>query len=102
MEIATRAAVGKRLRRFLRGARPPDGKVLCNMANSTQQLDRAGHAFKPVKEPEETTEMPEAAQDSTHYRTLFLAALVLFAMTFVVNTVAEAVRLRVRKRAYEL
>jgi phosphate transport system permease protein len=47
-------------------------------------------------------EMPEAVQGSTHYRTLFLAALVLFAMTFVVNTVAEAVRLRVRKRAYEL
>jgi phosphate transport system permease protein len=33
---------------------------------------------------------------------LFLAAFVLFAMTFVVNTVAEAVRLRVRRRAYEL
>jgi phosphate transport system permease protein len=47
-------------------------------------------------------EMPEAVQGSTHYRTLFLAALVLFAMTFVVNTVAEVVRLRVRKRAYEL
>ncbi|MCK6461367.1 MAG: ABC transporter permease subunit [Planctomycetes bacterium] len=47
-------------------------------------------------------EMPEAVQGSTHYRTLFLAALVLFAMTFAVNTVAEAVRLRVRKRAYEL
>jgi phosphate transport system permease protein len=47
-------------------------------------------------------EMPEAVQGSTHYRTLFLAALVLFGMTFLVNTVAEAVRLRVRKRAYEL
>jgi phosphate transport system permease protein len=47
-------------------------------------------------------EMPEAVQGSTHYRTLFLAALVLFGMTFVVNTAAEAVRLRVRKRAYEL
>jgi phosphate transport system permease protein len=47
-------------------------------------------------------EMPEAPQGETHYRTLFLAALVLFAMTFVVNTVAEAVRLRFRKRAYQL
>jgi len=47
-------------------------------------------------------EMPEAVQKSTHYRTLYLAALVLFALTFIVNTVAEAVRLRVRKRAYEL
>src|SRR6185436_17755563 len=36
-------------------------------------------------------ELPEAAKDSTHYRTLFLAALVLFAMTFVLNTVAEVV-----------
>jgi phosphate transport system permease protein len=32
-------------------------------------------------------ELPEAVRNSTHYRTLFLAALVLFAMTFVVNTV---------------
>jgi phosphate transport system permease protein len=47
-------------------------------------------------------EMPEAVRNSTHYRTLFLAALVLFAMTFVVNTIAELVRLRFRKRAYQL
>jgi len=47
-------------------------------------------------------ELPEAVRDSTHYRTLFLAALVLFAMTFVINTIAEAVRLRFRKRAYQL
>ena len=47
-------------------------------------------------------ELPEAVKDSTHYRTLFLAALILFAMTFVINTVAEIVRLRFRKRAYQL
>ncbi len=47
-------------------------------------------------------ELPEAVQGSTHYRTLFLAALVLFIMTFVVNTVAEVIRLRFRKRAYQL
>lgn len=47
-------------------------------------------------------ELPEAPQDGTLYRTLFLAALVLFAMTFVVNTIAEIVRLRFRKRAYQL
>jgi phosphate transport system permease protein len=47
-------------------------------------------------------ELPEAVRDSTHYRTLFLAALTLFAMTFVLNTVAEAVRLRFRRRAFEL
>ncbi len=47
-------------------------------------------------------EMPEAAEGSAHWRTLFLAALVLFAMTFVVNTAAELVRLRFRKKAYQL
>ncbi len=47
-------------------------------------------------------EIPEAVQNSTHYRTLFLAALVLFVMTFIVNTVAEIVRLRFRRRAYQL
>jgi phosphate transport system permease protein len=47
-------------------------------------------------------ELPEAVRDSTHYRMLFLAALTLFAMTFAVNTVAEMIRLRFRKRAYEL
>jgi phosphate transport system permease protein len=47
-------------------------------------------------------ELPEAVRDSTHYRTLFLSALVLFVMTFAVNTLAEFVRQRFRKRAYEL
>src|SRR5260370_11695071 len=47
-------------------------------------------------------EMPEAVRDSTHYRTLYLAGLTLFAMTFVLNTVAELVRLRFRKRAFQL
>ncbi len=47
-------------------------------------------------------ELPEAGVGDSHYRTLFLTALLLFAMTFVVNTVAEAVRQRFRKRAYQL
>jgi len=47
-------------------------------------------------------ELPEAARNSTHYRTLFLAALVLFALTFLVNTLAEVIRQRFRKRAYQL
>lgn len=47
-------------------------------------------------------ELPEAVRHSTHYRTLFFAALVLFAMTFLLNTVAEMVRLRFRRRAYQL
>jgi phosphate transport system permease protein len=47
-------------------------------------------------------ELAEAVRDSTHYRTLFFAALVLFALTFVLNTVAENVRQRFRKRAFQL
>jgi phosphate transport system permease protein len=48
------------------------------------------------------TELPEAVNQSTHYRMLFLAALTLFFITFLVNTVAEVVRLRFRKRAFQL
>ncbi|MBC7134350.1 MAG: ABC transporter permease, partial [Oceanibaculum nanhaiense] len=47
-------------------------------------------------------ELPEAVQFSTLYRMLFLAALTLFAMTFVINTVAEIIRQRFRKRAFQL
>lgn len=43
-------------------------------------------------------EIPEAPAGATLYRTLFLAALLLFALTFVVNTLAELVRQRLRRR----
>ena len=43
-------------------------------------------------------ELPEAPQDSTHYRVLFLCGLVLFVLTFIINTFAELVRQRFRKR----
>jgi len=43
-------------------------------------------------------EMPESEVDSTHYRVLFLAALVLFLFTFVFNTLAEVVRQRLREK----
>ena len=43
-------------------------------------------------------EIPEAPKDGTLYRTLFLAALLLFALTFAVNTVAELVRQRLRRK----
>lgn len=43
-------------------------------------------------------ELPETAVGSSHFRILFLAALVLFALTFVVNTIAEVVRQRLRAR----
>lgn len=43
-------------------------------------------------------EMPEAAVGTTHFRLLFVSALVLFVFTFVVNTVAELVRQRLREK----
>jgi phosphate transport system permease protein len=43
-------------------------------------------------------EMPEAPRDSTHYRALFLGALVLFLMTFFLNTVSEILRQRLRAK----
>ena len=43
-------------------------------------------------------EIPEAPVDGTLYRTLFLSAVILFLMTFVVNTVAEVIRQRLRKK----
>jgi len=43
-------------------------------------------------------EMPESEVGSSHYRILFLAAVVLFAFTFFFNTVAELVRQRLRKK----
>ncbi|MCU0922314.1 MAG: ABC transporter permease subunit [Burkholderiaceae bacterium] len=43
-------------------------------------------------------EMPEAGVGETHYRLLFLSALVLFAFTFFVNTAAELVRQRLREK----
>ena len=47
-------------------------------------------------------ELPEAVRNSTHYRTLFLAALVLFVITFILNTIAEIIRMRFRKKAVDL
>jgi len=41
-------------------------------------------------------ELPEADTDSTHFRLLFLGALVLFTLTFALNTVAEVFRQRLR------
>lgn len=43
-------------------------------------------------------EMPESEVDSTHYRVLFLAALVLFFITFIFNTLAELIRQRLREK----
>lgn len=47
-------------------------------------------------------EIPEAPHGGTLYRTLFLAALILFMLTFLVNTFAELVRQRLRRRYAQL
>jgi phosphate transport system permease protein len=47
-------------------------------------------------------EIPEAPHNTTLYRTLFLAGLLLFLLTFAVNTVAELVRQRLRVRYGQL
>ncbi len=43
-------------------------------------------------------ELPEAPETGTLFRVLFLAAFLLFCLTFVVNTLAEVVRLKLRRR----
>ncbi len=47
-------------------------------------------------------EIPEAPHGGTLYRVLFLAALLLFFFTFFINTVAELVRQRLRKKYGQL
>ncbi len=44
------------------------------------------------------TELPEAVAHSGHYRVLFLSALLLFVITFALNTAAEMLRRRLRRR----
>ena len=43
-------------------------------------------------------EIPEAPHGATLYRTLFLTAVILFLMTFFINTLAELIRQRLRER----
>jgi phosphate transport system permease protein len=47
-------------------------------------------------------EISEAPHGQTLYRTLFLAALLLFLFTFMINTAADLVRQRLRKRYAEV
>ncbi len=48
------------------------------------------------------TEIPEAVVGSAHYRALFFTALILFGMTFVINTLAELVRRHFRAKVRSL
>ncbi len=43
-------------------------------------------------------EIPEAPVASTHYRVLFVSAVLLFLLTFTVNTAAEIIRQRLRRK----
>jgi phosphate transport system permease protein len=43
-------------------------------------------------------ELPEAPEGGTLFRVLFLAAFLLFCLTFAVNTIAELVRLKLRRK----
>ncbi len=47
-------------------------------------------------------ELPETSVGGSHFRILFLAALLLFAATFILNTLAEIVRQRLRARYSQL
>jgi phosphate transport system permease protein len=47
-------------------------------------------------------EIPEAPHGGTLYRVLFLAALLLFLVTFLVNTAAEIVRMKLRKKYQQI
>lgn len=47
-------------------------------------------------------ELPEAASGSSHFRVLFLAALILLIMTFVLNSLAEWIRQRIRNQYKQL
>jgi len=76
--------------------------VVLMAAGNTPLMD--GNPFNGYRTLSATlaTELPEAARGSTHYHTLFLAALLLFCFTLIINTCAEWVRIRFRKRAYQL
>jgi phosphate transport system permease protein len=67
--------------------------IVLMAAGNTPVLDmNAFNGFRTLS-ANIAVELPEAVRDSTHYRTLFLAALLLFAMTF---------RLRFRKRSAQI
>ena len=43
-------------------------------------------------------EIPEAVHGETLYRSLFLGALILFVLTFIINTIAEVIRQHIRNK----
>ena len=47
-------------------------------------------------------EIPEAPVGGTLYRTLFLSSFILFCFTFIINSIAEVIRIRLKKKYAEL
>lgn len=76
--------------------------VMVMVAGNTPILDWNIFAGLRALSANIAVELPEAAKDSTLYRILFFSALVLLVMTFFVNTLAELVRQRFRRRAAQL
>jgi phosphate transport system permease protein len=76
--------------------------IVLMAAGNTPVLDMNAFSGFRTLSANIAVELPEAVRDSTHYRTLFLAALLLFFITFLINTVAEVVRMRFRKRSAQI
>ena len=43
-------------------------------------------------------ELPESPVGGSHFRILFLCGLILFVFTFIINSLAEVIRHRIRKK----
>ena len=76
-------------------AATPGAKPFVEIGSEVKRRHAA--AAPPVE-----VEIPEAPHRGTLYRTLFLAALLLFVLTFAINTAAELVRQRLRRKYAQL
>ena len=75
----------------LRPRRAPDNDT-CAPSGLTLLASWADAAALGDARFENSLELPEAPHHGTLYRALFLGAMLLFMMTFIVNTVAEVLR----------
>ncbi len=72
--------------------------IILMAAGNTPVLDSSPFTGMRTLSANIATEFLEAPVGGTHYRLLFLCAVLLFLLTFLVNTAAEIVRQRLRKR----
>lgn len=88
-----------------------DGNLLLrDFIHNVQSWASGGHNALPVAQHWQpfsgmrtlaanlAVELPEAPENSTHFRALFFGALLLFLMTFALNTVAELLRQHLREK----